>query len=225
MNKEYYKAYEERYKDTYKNNMLWETRKITKDVMTTIKKYNITKEDKILEVGCGEGRDSIYLLDNNYHNLLGVDYSKTVINKCNELTNNKYINNFRQLDIIKDKLNNKYKFIYSVAVIHMFVVEEHRNKFYKFIYNHLDDNGIALIISMGDGINTYKSDINKAFNKVVRENINTKKQIIVVNTSCNIVDLETIKKEIKRNNLKIIKSYISTNVPNFDKCICVIISK
>lgn len=81
----------------------------------------------------------------------------------------------------------------------MFVAEEQRNIFYKFIYDHLDDNGIVLIISMEDGINTYKSDINKAFNKVVRENINTKKQKIVTNISCNIVDIDTIKEAIKRN--------------------------
>ena len=36
------------------------------------------------------------------------DYSKTVIAKCNELTNNKYVNNFKSLDIMKDKLNKKY---------------------------------------------------------------------------------------------------------------------
>ena len=54
----------------------------------------------LLEVSYGEGRQ---------YNLLAVDYSKTVINKCNKLTNNEYINNFRQSDIIKDKLNNKYK--------------------------------------------------------------------------------------------------------------------
>ena len=225
MNREYYEAYEERYKDTYKNNMLWEIRNITKDVINIIEEYKITKEDNILEVGCGEGRDSIYLLNNNYHNLLGVDYSKTVINKCNELTNNKYINNFKSLDIMKDTLNKKYKFIYSVAVLHMFLTNEHRDKFYSFIYDHLEDNGIALIITMGDGITTYKSDITKAFTKVERKNINTNKKILVTNTSCNIVDLPTIKDEIKRNDLKIIKEYISTEVPNFDKCICVVVTK
>ena len=45
-----------------------------------------------------------------YHNILGIDYSKIVIAKCNELTNNKYVNNFKSLDIMKDKLNNKYDF-------------------------------------------------------------------------------------------------------------------
>lgn len=146
----YYKAYENRYKQIYKLNELWTTNKPTPTILKIIKKYNISKNSNILEIGCGEGRDTIYLLENGY-NVLGIDYSKTVIKKC--ISNNKkYINNFKQIDIIKNKLNKKYNFIYSIAVIHMFITKEHRNKFYNFIYNHLNENGIALILSMGDGI-------------------------------------------------------------------------
>ena len=122
MKKEYYEAYEDRYKDVYNNNMLWEIKDFSKDVVKVIEDYNITKNNSILEVGCGEGRDTIHLLNMGYHNILGIDYSKTVIAKCNELTNNKYVNNFKSLDIMKDKLNKKYDFIYSVAVIHMFLI-------------------------------------------------------------------------------------------------------
>ena len=100
----YYKAYEKRYKQMYELKELWEVSERTPEVINTILKYNINKNDKILELGCGEGRDAFYLLDNGY-NLLAVDYSKTVINKCNELTNNKYVNNFRQFDLIEDKLD------------------------------------------------------------------------------------------------------------------------
>ena len=122
---------------------------------------------------------------------------------------------------MKDKLNNKYDFIYSVAVIHMFLKEEHRNLFYKFIYEHLNDNGIALtyLYKLRDNI------IDDAFKKVVRKNINTNKEIMVTNTSCNIVDFATFKEEIIRNNFKIIECYISSDIPNFDKCMCAVISK
>ena len=58
-----------------------------------------------------------------------------------------------------------------------------------------------------------------------KESINTNKEIMVTSTSCNIVDFDTFKEEIIRNNFKIIKCYISSDIPNFDKCICAIISK
>lgn len=43
MKKEYYEAYEDRYKDVYNNNMLWEIKDFSKDVVKVIEDYNITK--------------------------------------------------------------------------------------------------------------------------------------------------------------------------------------
>ena len=50
MKKEYYEAYEDRYKDAYDNNMLWEIKDFSKDVVKVIDDYNITKNNSILEV-------------------------------------------------------------------------------------------------------------------------------------------------------------------------------
>ena len=224
MKNDYYKAYDKRYKQTYENNSLWEIPERTKEVIDTLKKYKITKKSNILELGCGEGRDAIYLLDNGY-NVLGVDYSFTVIDKCNELTDYKYVNNFKQLDLIENSLNEKFDFIYSVAVIHMFVLDEHRNKFYNFIYDHLKDNGIALIISMGDGVLEINSDLEKAFDDTKRVNINTSKEIIVASTSCRVKKIDEMKKEIQLNNLEILEEKIIDDVPSFNKCMLFIVKK
>ena len=224
MKNDYYKAYDKRYKQTYENNSLWEIPERTKEVIDTLKKYKITKNSNILELGCGEGRDAIYLLDNGY-NVLGVDYSFAVIDKCNELTNYKYVNNFKQLDLIENSLNEKFDFIYSVAVIHMFVLDEHRNKFYNFIYDHLKDNGIALIISMGDGTLEINSDLEKAFDDTKRVNINTNKEIMVASTSCRVKKIDEMKKEIQLNNLKILEEKIIDDVPSFNKCMLFIVKK
>lgn len=224
MKNDYYKAYDKRYRQTYENNSLWEISERTKEVIDTLKKYKITKNSNILELGCGEGRDAIYLLDNGY-NVLGVDYSFTVIDKCNELTNYKYVNNFKQLDLIENSLNEKFDFIYSVAVIHMFVLDEHRNKFYNFIYDHLKDNGIALIISMGDGALEINSDLEKAFDDTKRVNINTNKEIMVASTSCRVKKIDEMKKEIQLNNLKILEEKIIDDVPSFNKCMLFIVKK
>lgn len=224
MKNDYYKAYDKRYRQTYENNSLWEISERTKEVIDTLKKYKITKNSNILELGCGEGRDAIYLLDNGY-NVLGVDYSFTVIDKCNELTNYKYVNNFKQLDLIENSLNEKFDFIYSVAVIHMFVLDEHRNKFYNFIYDHLKDNGIALIISMGDGVLEINSDLEKAFDDTKRVNINTNKEIMVASTSCRVKKIDEMEKEIKLNNFEILEEKIIDDVPSFNKCMLFIVKK
>ena len=224
MKNDYYKAYDKRYRQTYENNSLWEIPERTKEIIDTLKKYKITKNSNILELGCGEGRDAIYLLDNGYK-VLGVDYSFAVIDKCNELTNYKYVNNFKQLDLIENSLNEKFDFIYSVAVIHMFVLDEHRNKFYNFIYDHLKDNGIALIISMGDGVLEINSDLEKAFDVTKRVNINTNKEIMVASTSCRVKKIDEMKKEIHLNNLEILEEKIIDDVPSFNKCMLFIVKK
>lgn len=224
MKNDYYKAYDKRYRQTYENNSLWETSERTKEVLDTLKTYKITKKSNILELVCGEGRDTIYLLDNGY-NVLGVDYSFAVIDKCNELTDYKYVNNFKQLDLIENSLNEKFDFIYSVAVIHMFALDEHRNKFYNFIYDHLKDNGIALIISMGDGVLEINSDLEKAFDDTKRVNINTSKEIIVASTSCRVKKIDEMKKEIQLNNLEILEEKIIDDVPSFNKCMLFIVKK
>lgn len=220
----YYKAYEKRYKQVYNNNYLWTSRKNTDEVIDTIKSENIKKDAKILEIGCGEGRDAIFLLEKNY-NVLAIDYSNTVIEKCNELSNYKYINNFKQFDIINDTLKNKFDFIYSIAVIHMFVSKKHREKFYDFIYNHLNQNGLSLIVAMGNGIKEYTSDITKSFEDTKRTVINNGKSINVAATSCKIVSWPTFEKELADSNLIIKKKWISNKIPEFDSSMCVLVSK
>lgn len=224
MKDEYYKAYEERYKKVHESNNLWEIPKPTPEVLNTINKYKISKSSKMLELGSGEGRDAIFLLDKGY-NVLALEYSISAVNKCKELTNNKYPNNFKQFDLMQDTLSGEYDFIYSVAVIHMFVEEKHRKKFYDFIHEHLSNTGKALVIAMGNGKDEYKSDINMVFNEVERKNMNINERVTVVSTSCRIKSISNMLKEIENSNLKVIENKIIEDVPGFDKCCCFIVEK
>ena len=221
---DYYKAYEKRYRQVYDKNTLWSSLKPTHEVLETINEYNISKEDNILDLGCGEGRDSIYLLDNGY-NVLALDYSMTVIDKCNEITNNKYKDKFKQFDIMVDNLDKKYKFIYSIAVLHMFVLQEHRDKYLNFIYEHLDDDGTALICVLGDGIKTHSSDIEDAFEDAERTVMSSGEKINIATTSCKIIDWDNLEKEINNNNLIIDKKWISNKIPQFGFSMCVVVRK
>ena len=221
--KNYYKAYETRYKQIYQNNELWTEQKPTPDVIKTIDKIKLTKASKILEIGCGEGRDAIFLLKKNY-DVLAIDYSDTVIKKCNELSKQKYKKNFKQFDVIIDKLNEKFDFIYSVAVIHMFVNKDHRKKFLDFINDHLKEKGLALIASMGDGEKTYSSDISKSF-EITDRYIHNKTKVKVATTSCKIVNWNQFEKELENSNLRIKEKWISKEVPGFDKVMFVLIER
>lgn len=219
---DYYKAYEERYVTVHEKGMLWQSDERTIEIENTINKYSITKESAILEIGCGEGRDAIYLLDNGY-NLLATDYSSAAIKKCNELTNNKYLDSFKTFDLFEDELDKKFDFIYSVCVLHMFVLKEHRNKFYKFIRKHLSTNGIAFVAVLGNGNNEFASNIENAYKMEERIVQNNNTSVIVPSTSCKIVNKITFLNEIIDNGFEVLENYVAKDIPEFSECLCAVI--
>lgn len=219
--KKYYEAYEERYKTIHQKGYSWSSDVATPIVSNTIKKYGINKDDSILDIGCGEGRDANSLLNDGY-NLLAVDVSNEAIAYCKKL-NPKNDNRFKVLDCLNDKIDEKYRFIYAIAVIHMLVLDEDRKKFYTFIKNHLSEDGIALICSMGDGNNEFKTDISEAFDIKKREH--SSGPIEVVATSCKMVSFITFRKEINDAGLMIIEDGIASSFPDFNNLMYAVIRK
>lgn len=222
--KDYYKAYDERYKICHSNNILWETPKPSLLIEEIIKEYNINKNSDILDLGCGEGRDAINLLDKGY-NVTAIDYSCEAIRMCNKLTNNKYKAKFISLDIMKEKFDKKFNFIYSISLLHMFVTNDHRNMFYKFIKEHLNNDGICLVTVLGDGHKEYSSNIEDAFKIVDRLNININDNIQVTNTSCRILNWDNLINEVEINGFIILKKWLSYDIPGFNESMCILIKK
>lgn len=136
--RKYYEAYDDRYKTAHEKSIRWFGDEPSAVVLEIIEKYKIDKKDSILELGCGEGRDAQVLLNNGYQ-LLATDISKEAIEFCEKLSE-QYKNNYQVLDCVNGKLDEKFDFIYAVAVIHMLVLDEDRRAFYQFIYNHLTEN-------------------------------------------------------------------------------------
>ena len=122
MKKKYYEAYNERYKTIHKKGFSWSSNIATPIVLETIKKLNISKEDKLLEIGCGEGRDAKTILEQGY-NLLATDISLEAIDYCKAMMPS-FSNHFTVLDCLNDDNTGKYHFIFAVAVIHMLVLDE-----------------------------------------------------------------------------------------------------
>ena len=217
----YYEAYDKRYKQVHDKGLVWSTNSNTKIVKEIIKKYHLDRE-KMLEIGCGEGRDARYLLNKNY-NVLATDISQEAIDYCvrNDITHK---DNYKVLDVLSDNSQNKYGFIYSVACLHMLVLDEDRNKYYSYIYNHLEDDGYALILTMGDGIKESTSDITKAFDDTKRTHQETNQEIEVATTSCRIVNFDTLLKEVN-NKFEVIEYGITEIENHFDRIMYIVIKK
>ncbi len=80
-----------------------------------IKKIKNKSNCKFIDIGCGNGRDSLFFSKKKY-NVTGIDISNKAIKK-NKIFENKYLN-FLKFDIEKNKLNESFDIIYSRFFLH-----------------------------------------------------------------------------------------------------------
>ena len=216
--KKYYEAYDMRYCAVHEKGLRWTHDINTPAVLQLLEKY-CKKDGKILEIGCGEGRDAKAVLNAGY-DLYASDISKTAVDFCRADMPDQ-AGRFFVLDCIGGRLDMKFDFIYSVAVLHMLTEDGDREAFYAFIKNHLKDGGKALIMSMGDGKNEKKSDPQKAFDKSVRRLDG--KTVTVAETTCRTVSFDMFEREIKNAGFKIAEKGLTGVIPEFDSLMYAVI--
>ena len=218
--KKYYEAYEDRYKTAHEKGVSWSSDQCTPIVLETIRKYISDPETPMLEIGCGEGRDAKAVLEKGYR-LLATDISPEAVAYCKAHIPARS-GGFAVLDCVRGEHPDKYGFIYAVAVIHMLVLDEDRNAFYAFVRDHLAENGLALICTMGDGEAELKSDISTAFQLQERDHESGK--MLVAGTSCRMVPFETFEQELASNGLKIVEKGLTESMPDFNSLMYAIVS-
>ncbi|MCH5200536.1 MAG: class I SAM-dependent methyltransferase [Oscillospiraceae bacterium] len=191
----YYEAYEKRYRQVHEQSLSWSSDKNSPIVADTLKKYVKADKPRILDVGCGEGRDCLYLMKQGY-DVQAIDISEEAIRYCRQRAGAEYENRFRVLDVCRSELEGRFDFIYSVATLHMLVLQQDRERYLSFIKNHLSEGGYALILSMGDGVMESESNINEAFEDKTRVHQETGKELSIASTSCKMVSFDTLRKEL-----------------------------
>ena len=192
-------------------------------VVETIRSVSLPTNSKILEIGCGEGRDACLLLTQGF-DVLATDVSREAISYCKKKFPD-FAEHFQVVDCVTDKLGKKFDFIYAVAVIHMLVSDNDRNAFYCFIREHLSPNGVALICTMGNGSFERQTDIHTAFDIMERVHGETGKTVQIANTSCRIVSFETFEEELVRNGLEIINQGITAVEPDFPQMMFAVVKR
>lgn len=223
MEKPYYTAYDDRYRQVHSESLRWFAESPSPIVNDTIREYGFLPTDKLLEIGCGEGRDARFLLVRGY-DLLAADVSPAAVEFCRkELP--EYADCFQVLDCLNVELSERFDFIYAVAVIHMLVPDSDREKFYRFIREHLTRSGIALICSMGDGIMQRQSDISKAFDLQNRIHEPTGQSLKIASTSYRAVSFETFENELNSAGLNILKKGITIVEPDYGSMMYAVVKK
>lgn len=220
-NRPYYAAYDERYKTAHAFGVRWSGDSCTPIVTEMLEKYGITPEHSLLEIGCGEGRDARAVLEAGYR-LCATDLSEEAIAYCKKHLP-QYAERFSVLNCLSDELDERFDFVYSVAVIHMLVLPEDRDGFYRFIRDHLKPNGLALICTMGDGQHEFQSDISTAFTLQQREHESG--PMLVAGTSCRMVSFQTFENELIRNGLDIAEMGLTSALPDFNSLLFALVRR
>ena len=223
MQRKYYEAYDDRYRQIHSQNLAWFDESPSAIVLETIREFGITAESRILELGCGEGRDAFPLLKSGF-DLLATDVSPEAIRFCREKCP-EYEDAFAVLDCVAGKTSHRFDFIYAVAVVHMLVEDADRNAFYSFVRDHLAQNGHALICTMGDGITERSSDIRTAFRLQTRIHEQTGTEVEIAGTSCRMVSFPVFRKELKANSLTIVKEGITSIEPDFSSMMYAVVRR
>ena len=220
MMKKYYEAYDERYRAVHGMGMRWSLDIQTPVVLDSIKKY-CKSNDAVLEIGCGEGRDAKAVLSYGC-DLTAADISPDAIKFCKkEMPESK--DRFIVLDCINGRLDKKFDFIYSAAVIHMLTEDRDREGFYRFISDHLNDGGHALVCSMGDGVREVCTDPDEAYE--IKERDHFGQTVKVVSTSCRTVSEKTFKYEAEKAGFAVVEYGITHIPPEFDSLMYTVLAK
>ncbi len=219
----YYHAYDGRYRAVHALKHTWAAGVPTPIVLELLDKYGISKTASILELGCGEGRDSIAVLEHGYR-LLATDVSPEVIRFCRERYL-EFASQFQVLDACTGQLDGCFDFIFASCVLHMLVEDADRQAFLQFFRRHLSANGMGLILTMGDGEYEFSTDPSRAFELQVRTNNATQIPVRVPNTTCRMVSFPTLFRELADAGLQILESGITDSLPDFDSLMYVLVNK
>mgnify|MGYP005766875105 FL=1 len=209
----YYQAYDDRYRQIHEQSLHWFSEAPSPIVLEIMNKYQVSKASAILEIGCGEGRDAAYLLQNGYP-VLATDVSTEAVKYCRKQFP-EYADSFQVLDCLTERLSGTYDFIYAVSVLHMLVEEKDRARFYRFLYEQLKSTGIALICTMGNGTEEWRTDASQAFHLEKRVHRRSGREVCVAATSCRTVSFETLKAEIQAGSLLLLESGMTSIIPDF----------
>ena len=213
MGRKYYEAYDDRYRQVHGQQLDWFMKTPSSIVGEVLERYGITGEAKILEIGCGEGRDAQHLLERGY-DLLATDVSEEAVDYC-RVRFPRWQDRFRVLDCVADRIEGKFDLIYAVAVVHMLVLDEDRKGFYAFFREQLKESGIGLICTMGDGETERASDIKTAFETQERVHEQTGRKMRIAGTSYRAVSFPAFRKELQESGLKILEEGFTDLKPDY----------
>ena len=103
-----------------------------------------TRPYKVLDIGCGEGKDAVFLARNGYH-VSAFDLSEQGLSKARALADHCGVEiEFFRADVRDFRLQKNYDIIFSSGVFH-YIPHELRGAIIDNLKSHTTENGINVI--------------------------------------------------------------------------------
>ncbi|WP_377520228.1 class I SAM-dependent methyltransferase [Priestia megaterium] len=146
---DYYFGYDKRYSKVYEAGAdLWEADKPNESLLSFLETHGHLFEGQIIDLGCGEGRDSLFLAQKDL-NVTGIDISHAALTKARQKALDRNLTNvtFMERDVIylRNLENEKYDLAMNMGCLHMITEEEQRSKHIQRVFELLKPGGHFLI--------------------------------------------------------------------------------
>jgi len=136
-------AYEERYRKVYEAGAsFWEEPKPTRVLINFLGELSAPKGSKAIDMGCGEGRDSIFLAKKGF-DVTGVDASRSGIKRARERAKAEVVDiNFLVADVVNLPIKDEmYDLAINIACLQMIMDQHLRDKHLREVHRVLSDGG------------------------------------------------------------------------------------
>ncbi|SDW00257.1 Ubiquinone/menaquinone biosynthesis C-methylase UbiE [Marininema mesophilum] len=144
---DYYYGYDERYKKVYaEGGTLWEEEGANEALVWFAQHYGL-KGKRVIDLGCGEGRDSLYLAQQGVH-VTGVDVARSALEKARERARaGELFCTFLERDVLylRNIPAETFDFAINMGCLHMITEEELRLKHLQRVYQIVKPGGYFLL--------------------------------------------------------------------------------
>ncbi len=145
-------AYERRYTRVYSEGAcFWEDLVPTYALVEFVEREIFPKEVWALDLGCGEGRDSIFLAKHGF-NVIGIDVAPSAIHKARVRARREnveiefIVGDVTYLDFL---LDGKFSLAVDIGCLHTIVDEECRYRYLRGVYRVLKVGGLFFSYNLG----------------------------------------------------------------------------
>lgn len=146
---DYYFGYDERYKKVYEAGAnLWESDQPNGSLLMMLQKHPYLLQGRIIDLGCGEGRDSLYLAQQGLE-VTGLDVSKAALDKARLRASELKLTcvTFVETNVIylRNVKSATYDLALNMGCLHMMTDEQHRRRHLERVYEILKTGGYFMV--------------------------------------------------------------------------------